>query len=588
MQMSRADIPKYLIRDPKGTIVPLILATDQTTLTNNPKGLKGYPVYLSIGNISKTVRRRPTKRAMVIIGYLPVEDFEDVVNRETQANYRGELLHKSLTELLMPLRTASSDGMLAWCADGHLQHLYPTITAWVADWPEQNDIACTCRNGCPRCMQKWTGCGQGGNTAALRDRDRAIDAFQTYRNTKSSAKLDALRLKPWPAFWENIPELEIGMCFTPDLLHQLYKGMYEHARDWAEDLLGMKEFNDRFKSIPQAKGLRHFKRGVTKVKVWTGRESREMMRQFLPIVIDAQAPADFVHVMRALLDFAFLAEREMLTDIELAELEGALEIFHREKQVLVDLTLIPGRNTFNRIPKLHMLGHYAESIRELGTPDGYSTETPEHLHILYVKNGWRKSNQRNPMPQIVDYVRWLEAIQIQHTLIDEYYGDYMGTEAEERMYGFGEYNVGSKQDDDPSEGRDDLEEVDEEDNSDEEDDNEDSDGEQICSKHEGLNHYPLPSISISQRPHLPAISGRGLITSYGAADLIRELGRFLMPKARLRCEDLLILPSDEFPVWHWATLTHSAPLTALNGPIQWDVVRAHPTTRDAASRIRKT
>ncbi|KAG8729817.1 hypothetical protein FRC11_007948, partial [Ceratobasidium sp. 423] len=61
----------------------------------------------------------------------------------------------------------------------------------------------------------------------------------------------------------------------------------------------------------------------------------------------------------------------------------------------------------------------------------------------------------------------------------------MGAKVEERMYGFGEYNVGSEQDDDMSEDIDDLEEVDGVDDSDEEDGNGgDSDGEQICSKHE--------------------------------------------------------------------------------------------------------
>ncbi|KAG8762028.1 hypothetical protein FRC11_011594, partial [Ceratobasidium sp. 423] len=545
-----------------------------TTLTNNPKGPKGYPVYLSIGNISKAVRRRPTKRAMIIIGYLPVEDFEDVANEETRANYRGQLLHRSLSTLLAPLKTASSDGLLAWCADGGLRHIYPTIAAWVADWPEQNDIACTRRNGCPRCMQQWTGRGQGSCASAPRDRDGAIQALQAYRNTNNAAKLKSLRMKPWPAFWEFIPELEIGMCFTPDLLHQLYKGMYEHARDWAEDLLGTKEFNNRFKSMPLAKGLRHFKRGVTKVKVWTGRESRDMMRQFLLVIIDAQAPADFVRVMRSLLDFAFLAEQERLTDIELAELEGALATFHREKQVLVDLVLVPGKNTFDRIPKLHMLGHYAESIRELGTPDGYSTETPEHLHILYVKNGWRKSNRRNPMPQIVDYVRRLEALQIQRALIDEYYGDQLGVEVELRMYGFDGTKVTSEQDNDPSE--DTEEEVDSDDDNDGDDDSdygEDDQDDLVYMEPEGsdLYHYPRPSISIARRPPFPAVSGRGLITQYGASDLIRQLRRFLMPKARLRREEPLILPSDEFPVWHRATLLHSAPPTTTKSSVQRDV-----------------
>ncbi|KAG8767571.1 hypothetical protein FRC12_006168, partial [Ceratobasidium sp. 428] len=57
---------QYLIRNSNGTVVPLIISTDETTMANNPQGAKAHPVYLSIGNISKAVRRRPTKRAMVL------------------------------------------------------------------------------------------------------------------------------------------------------------------------------------------------------------------------------------------------------------------------------------------------------------------------------------------------------------------------------------------------------------------------------------------------------------------------------------------------------------------------------------------
>ena len=514
---------------------------------------------------------------MIVIGYLPVDSFEDVADKNMRTQYRGELLHRSLNKIFEPLKTASSDGLLAWCSDGYLRHIYPIIAAWVADWPEQNDIACTVRNGCPKCLQKFAKRGQGGRMAPARDHETNERILRTYQESRRLALLKPFRLKPWPAFWEGIPHVDIGASLTPDLLHQLYKGMFEHARDWVEDLLGTEEFNQRFKAMPHAQDLRHFKKGVTTVKLWAGRESRDMMRQFLPVVIDAQAPPDLIQMIRALLDFSYLAHGERLTDIELAEMEEALALFHKAKYVLVRMDMVTGIDAFDRLAKLHMLSHYAESIRQLGTPDGYSTETPEHLHIIYVKTGWRMSSRRNPIPQIVKYVRRLEAIQLQRTLIDEYYGERLDEHLEEvsDMYGDDEDECQDEEDN----GRDTLSETDE--------DEDEAEFNEIASQVPAVSemHYPRPSISIAKRPTVPRVPGRVLIMSYGATDLLRALRRFLLPKARLRGEKFLLLPSDHFDVWHKATL-HHLPLTFTpDQPCHRDVIRVHPITRDAASRV---
>ncbi|KAG9083715.1 hypothetical protein FRC06_004404 [Ceratobasidium sp. 370] len=175
--------------------------------------------------------------------------------------------------------------------------------------------------------------------------------------------------------------------------------------------------------MPHAQDLRHFKKGVTTVKTWAGRESRDMMCQFLPAVIDAQAPLEFIEFIRALLDFSYIAHGMQLTDDDLDMMDRALVAFHKAKYVLLKLEMIPWRKSFDRIAKLHMLGHYTHDIRELGTPDGYSTETPEHLHIVYVKMPWHASNRRNPLPQMVGHVTRLEVIRTQRTYIDEFYGE---------------------------------------------------------------------------------------------------------------------------------------------------------------------
>lgn len=146
-----------MIHDPRSTIVPLIIAADETTLSRFSGGQYAHPVYLTIGNISKNIRRKRSESANMVIGYLPVASFKDIPDDSLRAKLRGELFHRSMEAIFEPLKTASKDGVEMWCADGRLRHVYPIFASFVGDWPEQCDVACTIRSGCPVCKQKFKG-----------------------------------------------------------------------------------------------------------------------------------------------------------------------------------------------------------------------------------------------------------------------------------------------------------------------------------------------------------------------------------------------------------------------------------------------
>ncbi len=55
-------------------------------------------------------------------------------------------------------------------------------------------------------------------------------------------------------------------------------------------------------------------------------------------------------------------------------------------------------------PKLHSLSHISESTRKFGTPDNVDTEITEHQHRIDVKAPYRRTNKRDPLPQVVKFV----------------------------------------------------------------------------------------------------------------------------------------------------------------------------------------
>ena len=87
---------------PKGSVVlPVILYSDETQAMNFGSK-KFYPIYLSLGNINKSTRRKAD--AWILAGYLPVlTGSEAEKKRWTQQNMKGQILHKCLGMFLESL-----------------------------------------------------------------------------------------------------------------------------------------------------------------------------------------------------------------------------------------------------------------------------------------------------------------------------------------------------------------------------------------------------------------------------------------------------------------------------------------------------
>ncbi|KAF8133438.1 hypothetical protein EV363DRAFT_1115459, partial [Boletus edulis] len=128
----------------------VVTASDKTELSQFKGDKNAWPVYLSIGNISKGIRRQPARHASVLLGYIPVlkmDAFED----NSVAGY--PLFHYCIKKIVELLVAASHEGVEMVCADGRIRHVFPVLVACIRDHPEyQCLVACCTENRCLKCL----------------------------------------------------------------------------------------------------------------------------------------------------------------------------------------------------------------------------------------------------------------------------------------------------------------------------------------------------------------------------------------------------------------------------------------------------
>ncbi|KAH9912506.1 uncharacterized protein BXZ73DRAFT_56193 [Epithele typhae] len=387
------------------TIAPVIVATDKTQLSTFSGDKQAYPIYLTIGNIRKGVRRQPSRRAVALLGYLPVSKL-CCFHKKDRALEGYRLFHFAMKHILAPLESAGRDGVEMNCCDGFVRHVYPILAAYMADHPEQCLVCCNKENRCPTCEVDRLERGEMVDSC-LRDPTATLDTMRDPSSDDFSRR--GLRDVPMP-FWADLPHANIFNCIVPDLLHQLHKGVFmTHLVKWVstghED-----ELDERFKRVPPYPGLRHFAKGISTISQWTGNEFRQMEKVFLSLVDGLHNDPRVMVATRAILDFIYLAHYPSHTTSTLEQMKKALETFHCNKQVFIDLRTRDSEH-FN-IPKVHWMNHYVSSIIDFGSCDGLSTEISERLHIDFTKLAYRATNRKQYVQQMViwfsrrEKVRW--------------------------------------------------------------------------------------------------------------------------------------------------------------------------------------
>lgn len=274
---------------------------------------------MTIGNLPKGIRRKPSRQAQVLLGYLPTTSLkENTSNQAARRQMLANLFHKCIDMILSPLKGAGKAGVTMRSGDGKWRRCHPILAAFIGDYPEQLLVACVKKGCCPICPVKRSEIGEPPNVElGFRDLDTiltALDTLKLQQPTVFSQACTAAGIKPiQEPFWKTLPYVNIYSSITPDILHQLYQGVVKHLVEWLKTAFSEWELNSHCQRLPPNHQTRLFTRGITHLQRVTGKEHAQICSIILGVIIDIRLPNNLsphrlIRFVRALLDFVFIAQ----------------------------------------------------------------------------------------------------------------------------------------------------------------------------------------------------------------------------------------------------------------------------------------
>ena len=290
---------------------------DKTLLTTF-RNKSAYPLYLTIGNIPKEIRRKPSMNMYILLGYLPTTRLVHVTSKTQCRRMLLNLYHSCMRKILEPLETAGRTGVYMTRGDGHRHRTYPLFASFISDYPEQVLSTGTITGECPTCDVDHDSLGDydSRDNNQLQDLASVLNIIDSFEQDPA----DFLRtctlagIKPIiDPFWKDLPYAHIFHSITPDILHQIYQGTVKHIASWITTVVGADEVDARCRRLPPNHNLRLFTKGISSLSHVTVQEHNQMCQILLALVMDVQLPQGLstrhlVWAVRTFMDFAFLAQ----------------------------------------------------------------------------------------------------------------------------------------------------------------------------------------------------------------------------------------------------------------------------------------
>ncbi|KIY48117.1 hypothetical protein FISHEDRAFT_43848 [Fistulina hepatica ATCC 64428] len=360
------------------TVAAVIAATDKTQLTYFVGGKAAYPIYITLGNIPKSICCKPSMHTYVLVAYLSTNKILEKLghSKHDVKSCSHRLFHELMCIVFESLIEAGKNGVPMTNGQGFTHHVYPLFTAYVADFPEQCLVTCTKHGTCPKCRCPANNL-QSPEPSAPCTAQWTVEIIAQARanTTDASGQLkrnvfhdicmsqDVAVTIPKP-FWKDMSLCDIHMAIMPDALHQLYQGVLHHVLDWCDVLVDPHVLDLRIKCLPLVFGMQHFKNGFSNLSQISGTEHKNMAAILLGCLIGL-VPNDALLAICALLDFIYIAQYPTHDKTTLGYLQAALDTYHEKKDIFICLKVHgpkPKVSSHLNNPKFHAMHHYIPSI----------------------------------------------------------------------------------------------------------------------------------------------------------------------------------------------------------------------------------
>ncbi|KAF8603005.1 hypothetical protein BDV93DRAFT_556926 [Ceratobasidium sp. AG-I] len=405
---------------PNQCILYLVVYIDETNVSTIG-GVKVWPIYLWIGNLPASVRRRRRKKGgAILIGYLPKAKNNSTVS--DLADFRCKVYHDALNVVFESLKLAARNGVPMRCGDGIIRDFVPVVAAGSADYMEFIRFVCIlgAKSGfpCPICLvprleqssllKSWP------NRTVVLTEDLLERVEQAATAAVKSEILHEQSLRNIrSAFFDLIPPFHsIYSAIVADPLHQIEQGVWgKHLWLWIRNSLSKqqkKTLDARFRAVQRYPDLKHFPNGVTALEYVTGKEHAIILRMLPPLIEDLIAKKYQKLVLRSFRALAVIHVLAKLTthnDVTLEELDQHIAEFdklHEELAATFDVEA--------NYPKFHSLSHLTDIIRRHSTTDNYHTGLGEALHPQSKKDYRHSNGQLNFEVQMLRMYQERESI----------------------------------------------------------------------------------------------------------------------------------------------------------------------------------
>ena len=136
---------------PGATVLPILISSDKTQLTHF-RSKSAYPIYLTIGNIPKAIRSKPTQHAQLLMNYILTVQLKHITNQVARCRALANLFHSCMCRVLSPLESYGETGIAMATGDGIWYRCHPILVTFIGDYPKQALVACTSNGRCSKCV----------------------------------------------------------------------------------------------------------------------------------------------------------------------------------------------------------------------------------------------------------------------------------------------------------------------------------------------------------------------------------------------------------------------------------------------------